>query len=287
MSLTSRPGYKATVTGLFLLTALGMAISPAAAQDRYQLFDHFSFRAEGSYLSLKTQIRLDSKTLGQGTALSFEDDLNLGGDKAIPSLAFEWQMGRKHRLAARWQDISRDSTAQALTEIQWGDEIIPVDAAIFLLFDVTQTAVDYTYFPWVNERWAAGIGLGIRVLDIKAELRWEEMNTGGGGVEATDATGPLPYLNFEYRRMFSEKWRFVSSLGWLYLKIGDIDGGQWLLDANIEYLLGETWSFGGGVNFSNVDVDWEGLERRDGENELVGHIDLDINDVSFFVRVRF
>ncbi|MCP4903197.1 MAG: hypothetical protein GY906_40055 [bacterium] len=277
---------RSAATGV-LVCAVLMAAWPAAAQGQYQLFDKYSFRIEASYVALKTQVRLDSKTLGKGTTLSFEDDLKLGNNTAIPSVAFEWQMGRKHRLTGRWQDISRDSSAQALTEIQWGDEIIPVDASIFLLFDVTQFAVDYTYFPWVEERWAAGFGIGLRVMDVLAELAWQETNFEEGGVQAADVTGPLPYLNFEYRRMFSEKWRFVAGLGWLYVKIGDIEGGQWLADANIEYLLGKRWAFGGGLNLSNIDIDWEGIERNDGENELMAHFDLDINDISFYVRVRF
>ena len=106
------------------------------------------------------------KTSDEGTTLNFEDDLDLGSSKTIPTLAFEWQIAKKHRLGVRWQDITRDSTAQALTEIQWGDEIIPVDADITLGFDITQSFIDYTYYPWVKEKWAAGFGLGFRWMDL-------------------------------------------------------------------------------------------------------------------------
>jgi len=157
-------------------------VTPAEAQRDYQpLFDKFNFRLEGSWVGLNTEIRLDSKTLGKGTTLNFEDDLNLGSGKAMPSLAFEWQIARKHRLGVRWQDISRDSSAQALTEIQWGDETIPIDADIKLAFDNTTAFVDYTYFPWVKDRWAVGFGLGFRVMEIAATLTWDEETIGGGG----------------------------------------------------------------------------------------------------------
>jgi len=230
-----------------------LTAQPANAQE-YRLFDKFSLRADASFVVLKTQIRLDSETLGQGTMLNFEDDLNIDSSKVVPSFDFTWQIARRHRLGVRWQKIDRGSSAQALTEIQWGGEIIPVDADITLAFDIKQAFLEYTYFPWVNERWAAGFGLALRVMDIFAELTWSEGNAGICGTEAAEQTGRLPYLYFEYRRMFSERWRFVTGLGWLYVEVGDIDGGQWKASASIEYLLGEHWGFGGSLNLSAIDV---------------------------------
>ncbi len=125
-------------------------------------------RAAGSIST--TEIRLDSEALGRGTTLNFEDDLDLDPSKTIPTLSFEWQIARKHKLGVRWQDISRDSSSQALTEIHWGDEIIPIDADISLGFDITQYFVDYAYYPWVKERWAAGFGLGLRLMTLQATL---------------------------------------------------------------------------------------------------------------------
>ena len=267
--------------GIVILVAVALATTtPAEAQRDYEpLFDKFNFRIEGSWVGLKTEIRLDSKTLGEGTTLSFEDDLDLGSSKTIPSLSFEWQIARKHRLGVRYQDISRDSSAQALTEIQWGDETIPIDADITLAFENTQAFIDYTYFPWVKDRWAVGFGLGFRVMDISSTLAWEDEVIGGGEGTAK-GTAPLPYLYFEYRRLFSERWRFVTGLGWLYVKVGDIEGGQWIGRASIEYLAGKRWGFGAALNLATVGVDWEG-------DEFLGRFESNINDVSVFARIRF
>ena len=51
-------------------------------------------------------------------------------------------------------------------EIHWGDEVIPIDATLDLDFDITQTFIDYAFYPWVKERWAAGFGLGFRWMDF-------------------------------------------------------------------------------------------------------------------------
>jgi hypothetical protein len=273
-------------TVLLIVVALGMPV-PSEAQREYEpLFDKFNFKVEGSWIGIQTEIRLDSETLGRGATLSFEDDLNLDKGQAIPTLAFEWQIARRHRLGVRWQDITRDSSAQALTEIQWGDEVIPVNADITLAFDTNQGFIDYTYYPWVKGRWAAGFGLGLRAIDIYTELKWEGETIGEGG-NNIDGTAPLPYLYFEYRRLFSERWRFITGFGWLYVKIGDIKGGQWLGRASIEHLFGRRWSFGGGVNISNIGVDWVQLEDQEGNPELTGNINIAFNDVSIYARIRF
>jgi len=274
------------------IASIGLAVlllsvaTPAAAQRGYEpLFDKFNLRLEGSWIATSTSMRLDSELLGRGTELDFEDDLDLDGSSTIPSLAFDWQIAKRHKLGVRWQDLGRDSTSQALEEINWGDEVIPVNANITLSFDITQYFVDYAYFPWVKENWAAGFGLGVRVMEMSATLAWEEEDL-EGSTEA-QGTGPLPYLYFEYRRLFSDNWRFVAGLGWLQVKVEDIDGGQWVGRAGIEYLLGEHWGFGAAFNLATIDVDWKGLETPSGESLYTGAIDMDVSDVSLFARFRF
>ena len=275
------------VIGLVFVALVFAAVAPAEAQRDFEpLFDKFNFQVEGSWVALNTEIRLDSEVLGEGTTLNFEDDLNLDSGKTIPTLSFEWQIAKKHKLGVRWQDISRDSSSQALTEIQWGDETIPIDANITLGFDITQAFIDYAYYPWVKDRWAAGFGVGLRWMDIQATLAWREENIDEEGSSDVKGTAPLPYLYFEYRRLFSEKWRFIAGFGWLYVSIDDIRGGQWIGRAGIEYLLGKRWGFGAAINLATVDVDWDGIETEEG-NLIKGAVNMVINDFSVYVRVRF
>ncbi|MBD3871822.1 MAG: hypothetical protein IFK91_02715 [Acidobacteria bacterium] len=257
---------------------------PAAAQGVYDpLFDRFNFKLEGSAVGLTSVIRLDSEGLGEGTELHFEDDLGLSGGEVIPSLSFEWQVGRRHRLGVRWQDIDRSSTAQALTEIHWGDEIIPIEANIGLAFDITTYAVDYTYYPWIKERWAGCFGIGFRVLDITTVLVVEEIELD----EQVNVSAPIPYINFEYRRMLGEHWRMKAGLGWLDLTIGDISGSQYIGRLAFEYITDRRWGFGAAINLSTINVDWDALAGGEDQVDLSGHVNLDINDFSLYVRIRF
>jgi len=276
------------VIGAIFVALVFAVVTPAEAQRDYEpLLDKFNLKFEASWVGIKTEIRLDSDlNEGNGTTLSFEDDLGLGGNQGIPTLAFEWQIARHHKLGVRWQDITRDSNTQALTEIEWGDEVIPIDADITLGFDITQAFIDYTYYAWVKERWAAGFGLGFRWMDIQATLAYREENENIEGSSDIGGSVPLPYLYFEYRRLLSDKWRFITGLGWLYIKLDDIEGGQWIARASVEYLAGKRWSFGAAINLSNVDVDWNAITTEE-ETVLNLALDMGINDFSVFVRVRF
>ena len=271
----------ATLCGVLVLAAL-----PAEAQREYEpLFDKFNFQVEASWVNISSEIRLDSEVLGEGTTLNFEN-LGLAADKTIPTLAFQWQVAKRHRLGVRWQDISRTSTTHVEDEIHWGEEIIPVDATLSLNVDITQTFVDYAFYPWVKEHWAAGFGMGFRWMDFGTTLTWEGLNVSDDGRSQHSASGPLPYFYFEYRRLFSDHWRFMTGIGWLSVKVGDIDGTQWVGHAGLEYLAGKRWSFGAGLNLATIDVDWAGIETEQG-NLVNGALNWDIQDISLFARVRF
>jgi len=269
---------------ILALLALALNVSPAAAQGVHEpLFDTFNFKLDGSWVSTSTTIRLDSESLGEGTTLSFEDDLGLPDKEIVPSISFEWQLGRRHRLGVRWQDVKRDSTTQVLEEIEWGGEIIPIEANVTLGFDIRTLAVDYTYYPWVKEQWAGGFGLGFRVMDLKTTLTVENVEL----EEQINGTAPLPYINFEYRRLFGERWRVKAALGWLEVKIGDIKGGQYIGRLAGEFIPSRNWGFGAAINLSTADVDWKGIESPDEDDVLRAKINLDINDFSLYVRIRF
>lgn len=275
--------------GSALITLILAAAVPASAQREFEpLFDKFSFTGELSWVGRSTEIGLYHQELDTGGTLNFENDLNLGERQAVPSLDFEWQIARRHRLAVRWQNLDRDSTAQALTEIEWGDEIIPVDSEISLSFETMQLFVDYTYYPWVKERWALGFGLGLRWLDLRTTLTWRlDSDQVLEGSQDADVAAPLPYIYMEHRRLLSDHWRMVLGVGWLDVSIDDISGGQWVGRAGFEYLLGRRWSVGGSFNVATIDASAKNIEDDDGLGTLNAEVNMDIMDFSIFARVRF
>ena len=276
------------ILGLIFVGLMLTVAAPVEAQRAYEpLFDKFSFKAELSWVGLGTSIGLYDDELDLGGVLNFEDDLDLGNRKTTPSLDFEWQIGKRHRLAGRWQGLNRGSNAQALTDIEWGDEIIPVDADVSLTFDLTQFFIDYTFYPWVKERWALGFGIGLRWMDITTSLAWDLQDGEEVGSQNADVTAPLPYLYFEYRRLLTDRWRMILGAGILDLTIGDVSGSQYIARAGFEYLIGKRWSVGGAFNLADVDAEAKNVKGDLGLANFRMTIDMDIWDLSLFGRVRF
>jgi hypothetical protein len=105
--------------------------------------------------------------------------------------------------------------------------------------------------------------------------------------EEVDGTAPLPYINFEYRRVLGQHWRLKAQLGWFELTYGDIKGGQYIGRLAGEYITDRRCGFGVALNYSNVDVDWQNIDVADDMDRLTAVIDLDINDISAYFRVRW
>ena len=258
------------------------------AQSEYStLFDVFNFKFAASWVEMGTELRMDSEATGMGTTLDFEKDLDFVKNQIIPTLGFGWQIAGKHRLGFRWQEIRRASTSRAYTEIQWGDEVVPIDAEISLNLDIVQYFFDYAYFKWGNERWAAGFGGGLRLMDIRTGLAFSEKTTQIEGSSEAKFLGPLPYVYFEYRRILAKDWRIISGLGWLSVKVNDIEGSQVIGRVDLEFLAGERWSLGGTLNFAAIHADWEDVQTQTGDSFLSAKLNMDINDLAIFAQLRF
>jgi len=268
------------ITTFALVLGLAVAAPPAAEAQEYPLFDKLSFAFEGSFAVLDTIIRFDSEEFGVGTELNFENDGGLDSSKMIPTLSFEWMMGRRHRLGGWWMNIDRDSTQTILKEIHWGDEVFPIDAEVRFLLGSEEIALNYTYFVIQRDRHAFGLGGGFRILKTTMGLAAKGLEKSDEG----DFTAPLPYISVEYRFGISPKWRLVSSFGIFYIEIGDFSGGQLVLDGWVEYLASRRVSIGGGLRGSRVDAEMTTGTQIAGD--FTSGVKLSIASLRLFVRLR-
>ena len=263
MSTSSRkyPFVIAAVVG----SLIAAVATPAEAQRDFEpLFDKFNFQIEASWINISTKIRLDSEILGEGTTLNFEKP-RFGGrqDDPHPRLPVaDRQAAPGRRPLAGHQSQLDDALWKATSS--GATRSFPSTPRSAWMSISTQVFRRLCLLPVGQRAWAAGFGLGFRWMDLQTTLAWEGAIVEEGGRSTAAASAPLPYLYFEYRRLFSEKWRFMTGLGWLGIKIGDIDGTQWVGHVGIEYLAGKRWGFGAGFNLATVDVDWAGIETEEG-----------------------
>lgn len=282
MSTLSHRGRPETPTVILtgvLLLVIAFSAGSASAQE-YDLFDHFSFALEGSWATMDSVIRFDSEA-GPGTELNFENDGGLASSKIVPTLSFDWMIGRRHRIGGWWMNIDRDATNQLLEEIHWGDEVFPIEEEVRFLLGMNEIALNYTYMVILKDRHAFGIGGGFRILKTTVGLAAPDLEISEEG----DFTAPLPFINLEYRYGIAPKWRLIADLGILYIEIGDFSGGQYVLDGWVEYLASKRVSFGGGLRFTGVNAEMTtGTEIA---GDFTGEFKSDIASLRLFVRLRF
>jgi hypothetical protein len=268
-----------TLRQIFIIAAvasLALVVSlPAAAQED-QLFDRFSVALEGGLVVLDTNIRLDSKRLGLGTELDFESDGGVASSKVIPALSFAWQVGRRHRIGGWYQNVDRSNTEQILQEIKFGDQVFPIDEVVTFSTGTEELGLGYTYFIKRTDRYAWGIGGGIRTLKESVSLAAQGLELSSEG----DFTGPLPFVAGEGRVAIGSRWRFVGNLGLFYIEIGDYSGKQYILDATMEHLTLDWLSLGFGLRASKVNVSVDTSDFR-------GEANIAIGTTRVFARLRF
>ena len=263
---------------LLALPALLLIASPGVAQD-YDLFDRFSLSLGASQLGLSTEIRLDSNNGDFGTVLNFEDDLGLDSSKLVPSLGFRARLGKRHLIDAFWTKADRNSTSQALTDIDFGDIEIPEGAAVSLSYDQEAIGAGYSYYFLLRDRWGLAVRGGLRLLQIQAflEVLETDIDLSDGG----DLSAPLPFVGFSFRYGITPKVRLISDFGWLSVKIGDIDGSQLLGTVDIEYLAWKHASFGATLGASSIDVE------NTGNDDFTGSADSRNSQISLFAKARW
>lgn len=260
-----------------LLTAaifLAVGATPSLAQN-YSLFEKWSVGAEFGWADLSTTMRLDANNFNLGTEIDFENQLGLG-NKAIPAITASYKPGRRHELFFAHFKANRDSTKSVATEIRFGDIVIPINADIILQWDTTDTRVGYAYYPMIKQRTALGVGVGLRVQDLKASILIRDTEV----YEEAAAVGPLPYIWVEVRHALTPRTRLKSGLGVLAATVGDYSGNQWILDFGIQHQTFKKVAFGGRFDLAKVNVDST-------QKNFTGKLVQDVNTVRIFVRARF
>jgi hypothetical protein len=269
---------KRVIVSLVVLGLSAASAAPIAAQE-YPLIDRFTLSLAGSNIGLSTEIRLDSRELGLGTTINFEDDLGLDSSKIIPALSFQARLGRRHVIDGFWTKADRNSTSQALDEIRFGDIVIPGGSQVALAYDQESFSLGYSYYFLLRDRWGLGARIGARYLSLTTILTVRTLDL----EEKGDTAYPLPFLGFSFRYGITQnnRWRLISNFGWLSVDIGDADGSQYLLNATVEHLTWKHFGFGLGFNLTTVDVTID-----DGE-DFIGTADLSTTSVGIFGRARW
>ncbi len=102
---------------------LSLPVGAAETDNVWMKTDRGSIGIGAFFVEEDTEIRVSSDTLGEGTLISFEDDLGLDEDEEAVRLVGHYRFSPRHRINFGYFKISSDATTTVLRDIIFDDEV--------------------------------------------------------------------------------------------------------------------------------------------------------------------
>jgi len=236
-----------------LLLCLTAGVASAQKEWGSSLDSRFVIDLQGYWPDVNTTIRLDSKTLGLGTEISFEDDLALSDREALPAFGFSWRIKPKHAVDFTYFELGRSGTRSLSREIHWGDEVYPIGTEVDSTFDSKIYRIGYTWYFYKKERSEIGLSGGFHVMDLFASIDNTDLKVS----EAGDVTAPLPVIGINGSLAFAKKWVFAGRAQLFALEFEDFSGNLAWIHLTLRHDTFRNVGFGFGYDYFDINVDTE------------------------------
>jgi hypothetical protein len=262
------------------LLAIGLLTSSsslAQLPDSTAFDDRFEVRVGGQvFTEFTTRLRIDSESLGLGTEIDLEEDLDVEERISIARLDGLFRINRRHSLAMSLYDISREGVRTTTREINYGDAVFPVGTPVISEFE--QKIIKLAYrFRFVSKSRAELSGsFGLHTMQLRSALRAVD----GSIAQTRDADAPLPVIGVQGSYRFADRWRFSGSVEWFDIQSGDLQGTFTDFVVAVEH--DTTERFGFGVGFNRL-----GLRFEAGDENLSGRLDVGFAAALIYFRGRF
>jgi len=247
------------------LFALGACAGPASATEPApDLLSGKGFFSAGMFSNhTDLQIRFDPSSLKVGTEVDWDQRFGLADSHRFRVDGL-WRFRPRHHLRFLYTDYSQTDGARIDKEIQWGDELIPVNSDVTgrLGFEIIELAYEYTVLKRPTYEVAAS--LGVHYTALSAELIATLTSAGAGsrtvgGEAPVDA--PLPVVGLR------GLWHLGKNV---------------YLDAQVQYFSLTVNDIAGSLGYDAFEVD---VKLRDGD--FRGTVDWAYRGPQIFVNYSF
>jgi len=239
--------------------------------------DHFAFRLTYFQPSVTTDIRLDpTNTPDGGTPLSGEKDLGLDDQVNQLRAEFDLRMRERHHLRADFFKLSRFSQGQLPRDIQFGDFSFDEGDSFRTKLDWRVMSITYTYQFVKLERFEAGLGLGVHIIQAQAEGG----EPGTLNRERDTEVGIFPTIAANAAFRISKRWSITARGQSFSASPEDFEGKMSEYHADLQYRWREHLAIG--LGWSKLETN---LEVTDDDQPLL--FNLDTNGPELFFRFSF
>ena len=258
---------RAVPTRIAILAAVVLVCSvtaPATAEE-LNLLDQQGQLSLGIFVNKnRTDVRLDPEFGGIGT--DFDWDKAFGDTETRFRLDGLWRFTDKHHVRVMYTDFSRKGTAVFDEDVQWGDQLIPVNASATGKLEFSIVEVAYEYALKHTENFEFSLSAGLHYTDFEAKLA-ATIDTPEGGVEdsiSDKATlaAPLPVLGAHGIWNIGRSFYVDAYAQWFALSVDQYDGGLVNYRASVLWQPNRWFGIGAGYDVFRVDLKVDGGDFR-------------------------
>jgi hypothetical protein len=182
-------------------------LKPKSLEIASPISDHFYMRGTYFQPSVTTELRLDSGAPGQeGTLLSGEDDLGLDDVINQGRIEFDIRMRERNHVRIDYFKLSRFSQQALPRDIDFGGFTFQEGDSFRAKLDWRVLTLTYTYSFFKFERFEAGAGLGIHIIEANAEGR----EPGTTNIEKASEAGIFPTIAANAAFRISKRWSVTA-----------------------------------------------------------------------------
>lgn len=247
------------------------------------LTDKFVFTGGVFFPDNKVTLGVDGDVLKSVTG--FGKTFDIENNQRTADFGFQWRFAKRWKLVAGYFQINNTNTIKPNEPIVWGDYTFDGELKLGTNAGVLRALAGWIFSQGPKHEF--GVGLGAHSMIFKAFIEGQGSITGPDGEittnfskQAVDAVLPLPDIGIWYYWAPSPRWMLTADIDWLYVSIGEYNGGLWDAKGGVQFQVVKF--FGVGVNYryytANLDVnkgndigDWRGSVRvtYNGPNVMV------------------
>lgn len=202
-----------------------------------------------------------------------EDVLGLEENFTVFRADAFWRITRRNRVDFTFYQMNRDGKGVSIFD---GPDF-PLGEEIETDFDMTILRGSYAWSFFKNAHFDLGIAGGLYGLDIDFKMKAE----GGGKIQETDFTVPLPVIGLRGNFALTDKWFIRQSFDYFYVNFGDYEGQLIDFLAAVEWNALKYLGLGVGYNFVAMDIDYSGSDN------FLRSIDLSYGGVFLYGKLYF
>jgi len=225
-----------------------IAVSAQAASLNPTLDDRFQVRLGPFYANMDSKI-----TVASGQEIDLEERFD---DNALTGAIYlNWRVTPRINLEFGYSQVTRDESERIEQDVPLGDlAVLPGGSSFSGEFNTRVYRFAAGYSVLRSEKSEVGITLGVSAVNIEDSLAF----TPAGGPKITvlesDTTEPLGSIGLYGTWAFSPQWLISGRVGYLGLKLGDLEGKMWDVFGGVEYRPWKSVGVGLAYVYNDADV---------------------------------